>query len=164
MTWSHSLIVIQRTWDVLDRHEGWLLIDYKYLDPSLNLSTLIASTKLQYSNICPPMWKKSLRYKKMRQIDQSLPLDKFLEITSSLNHRQTSVLTQLRTGHILINKHLHRIGKSDMPYCPQFTCPRYAQERHQLVTKLPLLPFFSLFSLSISYDNAFLCYHVTFCP
>ena len=95
-------------------------------------------------------WKRSPRFKKLRQIDQSLPSDKFLEITSSLNCRQASLLTQLRTGHIPINKHLHRIQKSDTLYCLQytciqatkdirhliFTCPRYTQERYQLIQRI----------------------------
>jgi len=95
-------------------------------------------------------WKKSPRYKKMRQINLSLLSNKFLEITSSINCRQASILTQLRTGHIPINAHLHKIQKSNMPYCPQytciqamedihhliFTCPKYTQERHQLILRI----------------------------
>jgi len=90
-------------------------------------------------------WQKSPRFKKTRLIDPSFPSAKYLEITSSLNRRQASILTQLRTGHAPINMHLHRIQKSVTPYCPQFTCvqatedirhlmftcPRYIQERYQ---------------------------------
>ena len=44
-------------------------------------------------------------------IDPSLPSDKYLKITNSLNRGQISILTQLRTGHAPINKRLHRIRK-----------------------------------------------------
>jgi len=74
------------------------------------------------------------------------PITSLGQITSSLNRRQTSVLTQLRTAHAPINKHLHRIRKNDTPNCPQatcrgitedvhhlvFTCPRYTHERYHL--------------------------------
>jgi len=95
-------------------------------------------------------WQRSPRFRKTRLIDPSFPSAKYIEITSSLNRRQASILTQLRTGHAPINQHLHRIGKSDTPYCPQstciratedirhliFTCPRYAQERYHLTQKI----------------------------
>ena len=95
-------------------------------------------------------WQKSPRFKRTRIIDPSFPSAKYLEITSSLNRRQASILTQLRTGHAPINMHLYRIQKSDTPYCPQFTCvqatedirhlmftcPRYIQERYRLTQRI----------------------------
>ena len=51
---------------------------------------------------------------------------------------------QLRTGHIPLNRFLHRIGKTDSPTCPAcraadetvlhylLDCPGYAHERHGL--------------------------------
>jgi len=95
-------------------------------------------------------WKKSPRFKKTRRIDPSFPSDKYITITSSLNRRQTSILTQLRTGHAPINAHLHRIRKNNTPNCPQatcrgitedkhhllFTCPRYVHERYQLTQRI----------------------------
>jgi hypothetical protein len=95
-------------------------------------------------------WKGSPRYKKMKCIDLSLPSDKYLNITSSLNHRQTALLMQLCTGHAPINRHLHMIHKNNMPNCPQntcrntiedihhliFTCPRYMQAQYHLRGKI----------------------------
>ncbi|KIO14581.1 hypothetical protein M404DRAFT_101526, partial [Pisolithus tinctorius Marx 270] len=62
-----------------------------------------------------------------------------------LPKRQTSLYIQLRTGHIPLNKHLHRIGRSDTPMCLQcggtsqesvhhylFQCARYVRECHIL--------------------------------
>ncbi|KAG1765895.1 hypothetical protein EDD22DRAFT_774520, partial [Suillus occidentalis] len=54
-------------------------------------------------------------------------------------------LIQLCTGHILLNKHLHRISKSPSPLCPSckkqeesvhhflLSCPTYA--RHHTIIK-----------------------------
>src|SRR5258708_29887146 len=95
-------------------------------------------------------WKSLPRFENLSHIDPSLPLNKYLNITSSLNCRQTSVLTQLCTGHAPINKHLHQIGKNALPYCPQatcmnitedlhhilFTCPQYTQARYHLTCSI----------------------------
>ena len=56
---------------------------------------------------------------------------------------------QMRSGHIALNKHLHRIGRSDTPSCLQcnsgtqetvhhmlYECMRYNRERHVLRNKL----------------------------
>ncbi len=40
-------------------------------------------------------WKKSKCYKQIKFIDSSFPSSKYIQATSSLNRRQTSVLTQL---------------------------------------------------------------------
>ncbi|KAF8584210.1 hypothetical protein K439DRAFT_1346665, partial [Ramaria rubella] len=57
-------------------------------------------------------------------------------------------LLQLRTGHIPLNQHLHRIGKSTTPKCPHcpfqnetvhkfpMLCPSYAAQRYQMEKKL----------------------------
>ena len=82
-------------------------------------------------------WRESPRFKKTKHIDPSLPSDKYLKITSSLNRRQTSLLTQLRTGHAPINKHLHRIGKNDTPNCPQATCRGITEDVHHLIFTCP---------------------------
>ena len=59
-----------------------------------------------------------------------------------------SVLTQLRTGHIPLNEHLHRIKLSETPYCPYcprtlesinhflLHCSKYIIHRHTLVSAL----------------------------
>jgi hypothetical protein len=86
----------------------------------------------------------------MKCIDLSLPSDKYLNITSSLNCRQMALLMQLLTGHAPINRHLHMIHKNDTPNCPQsrckssiedihhliFTCPKYMQARYHLREKI----------------------------
>jgi len=65
------------------------------------------------------------------------PLTTIEQITSSLNRRQISILTQLHTGHAPINKHLHRIRKNDTPYCPQGTCTGITEDIRQLIFTCP---------------------------
>ena len=93
-------------------------------------------------------WKGSKRYKRIKEIDPSLPSARFLKATVCLNRCQTSVLTQLRIGHIPLNKHLHLINRNDNPYCNHGTnapkdvehfilhCSKYAIQRHELVTSI----------------------------
>ncbi|KAJ6507032.1 hypothetical protein C8R45DRAFT_802455, partial [Mycena sanguinolenta] len=56
-------------------------------------------------------------------------------------------LTQLRTGHISLNAHLHRFGATPSPSCPQclvpetvahylLSCPLYRRQRLQLIVRL----------------------------
>ena len=90
-------------------------------------------------------WKGSKRYKRIKFIDSSFPSMKYIQATSGLNRRQTSVLTQLRTGHIPLNGHLHCIGKTESSHCNHclnmvedvphllFHCNKYAIQRHGLV-------------------------------
>ena len=90
-------------------------------------------------------WKRSKRYGKIRSIDPSLPSSKYIQATSGLNRRQTSILTQLRTGHIPLNGHLFCINRIEVPQCPHcpiaiedvahflFNCNKYMIQRHRLV-------------------------------
>ncbi|KNZ74023.1 hypothetical protein J132_08677, partial [Termitomyces sp. J132] len=60
-----------------------------------------------------------------------------------LNHKQSAILMQFRTGHIPLNQYLFHIKHSEMPACPHcwelavktirhflFECPQY-QYKHQ---------------------------------
>ncbi|KAG2156408.1 hypothetical protein DEU56DRAFT_695682, partial [Suillus clintonianus] len=67
-----------------------------------------------------------------------------LKLTAHYPKRLTSLLISLRTHHIPLNKHLHRLTKADSPHCPHcpqaeetihhylFACPQYQRERHIL--------------------------------
>ena len=94
-------------------------------------------------------WKSSKRYAHLSRIDPSAPSKKFLSITSHLPKSKAGIVYQLRSGHVALNKHLHRINKSDTPSCLQceagppetvhhflFDCPRYDRERHRLRNSL----------------------------
>jgi ribonuclease HI len=94
-------------------------------------------------------WKESPRYALLRPIDKSAPSKKFLSLVKGLDRRQASLLSQLRTGHIGLNRHLFRIRKVESPVCPHcrgitvetvkhvlLDCPFYRRERHVLQIKL----------------------------
>src|SRR5258706_9659200 len=90
-------------------------------------------------------WKRSKRYRRIKSIDPSFPSSKYILATDGLNRKHTSVLTQLRTGHIPLNGHLFRINKADSPHCSHcpnmvedvphllFHCNKYAIQRHRFV-------------------------------
>ncbi|KAF9018646.1 hypothetical protein BDZ89DRAFT_889992, partial [Hymenopellis radicata] len=57
--------------------------------------------------------------------------------------RGTCILNQLRSGHVGLNRHLHRIGAAPSPMCESclvpetiphllLLCPRYAEQRRHL--------------------------------
>jgi len=94
-------------------------------------------------------WKNSPRHPHIEALDPSQMPNSFLRLTGHLKKKHTSIYIQLRTGHIPLNKHLHRIKKSTTPECLQcgdnqietvhhylFDCPRYNRERHVLRQKL----------------------------
>ncbi|OAX43629.1 hypothetical protein K503DRAFT_853199 [Rhizopogon vinicolor AM-OR11-026] len=61
----------------------------------------------------------SPRFPALQAIDASAPSKKFAEITERLPRRHSLLLFQLRTGHVPLNKYLHRISKSDTARCPK---------------------------------------------
>jgi ribonuclease HI len=50
-------------------------------------------------------WRKSQRHAKAAKIDESMPSMKFLALTRMLPRTKASLMLQLRTGHIALNKH-----------------------------------------------------------
>ena len=94
-------------------------------------------------------WKSSPRYPRLKDIDKNLPSKNFLRLVNDLDRRQSSIIAQLRTGHIPLNQHLFRIRRSETPTCPHcqgltvetvrhylLICPHYQHERHILRQKL----------------------------
>ncbi|KAG2052019.1 hypothetical protein BDR06DRAFT_938349 [Suillus hirtellus] len=77
-----------------------------------------------------------------------MPSEKYIKLVNGLPKRTSSIYIQLRTRHIPLNHHLHRISKSNSPNCPicpgtketihhyLFDCPQYRQERHILSNAL----------------------------
>ena len=77
-----------------------------------------------------------------------MPSKQFWKLAGKLNHRQMSMLVQLRTGHVPLQKHLFRIAKVDNPTCPHcrqgeesvhhflFECAAWQRERWHMSNKL----------------------------
>jgi ribonuclease HI len=91
------------------------------------------------------IWRRSPRFRKMQEIDRSLPSGKFLKLTENLSRHQASLLMQLRTGHAPLQDHLYRLRKAESPTCPNcgreretahhflMQCPTFGAQRRQLV-------------------------------
>ncbi|KAF7357192.1 RNA-directed DNA polymerase from transposon X-element [Mycena sanguinolenta] len=89
-------------------------------------------------------WKKSPRYHRIKPYDPSLPSNKFVKLTERMPRKLAVILVQLRTGHTILNKHLHRINRADSPICPcckradetiihyLLHCPAHADARSEL--------------------------------
>jgi hypothetical protein len=86
-------------------------------------------------------WQKSPRHERMKRIDPAPPSDKFSKQTSEMLRKHASLLFQLRSGHIPLNKHLHRIQKADSPTCPcchqhnetVMHCPAHKNARNEMI-------------------------------
>jgi len=86
----------------------------------------------------------SPRLTTLRTIDQSAPSNKFAAKITSLPRKHSSLLFQLRMGHIALNKHLHRISKSQSAKCKNcnahietvhhflLVCPTFTRQRDAL--------------------------------
>ena len=70
-------------------------------------------------------WQASPRYVWLNKIDDLFPLKHFLKNISALSRAQVSLVTQLQTRHVPLNKHLHNIHKAASPICP---CCRQANK------------------------------------
>jgi ribonuclease HI len=94
-------------------------------------------------------WKSSPRANLLRSINNSTPSKKYLRLIAGLNRRQSSILFQLRTGHIGLNHHLFCICRSESPICPNcqgfavkmvkhylLECSFFQRERFMLRRKL----------------------------
>jgi hypothetical protein len=64
------------------------------------------------------IWQKSPRFGKMEKTDPTTPSNKYIKLITNLPRKLASILTQLRTGHAPLAKHLHHIGKCNSPICP----------------------------------------------
>ena len=83
---------------------------------------------------CQRLWK----------IDPSMPSPRFRKDTTNIDCWHASMLIQLRTGHIPLQKHLHRLGHANSPSCLAchreeetvhhyiMTCPAYTRQRKWL--------------------------------
>ncbi|KIK80713.1 hypothetical protein PAXRUDRAFT_36112 [Paxillus rubicundulus Ve08.2h10] len=67
------------------------------------------------------LWAKSPRHAHTLKYDKNLLSGSFMKLASNLPRRHASILVWLRTKHVLLNAHLHKITKADSSDCPH--CP-----------------------------------------
>ena len=91
------------------------------LPPSLRkkLPSSISATKQHHEASLQSLWRvawcKSTHYDHINSIDTTTPSRTFMKLNKNLGKKHTAMYTQLRTGHISLNKHLHRFKRSDTP-------------------------------------------------
>ena len=115
----------------------------------VSVSTLWQELKSKIQKCWACQWRTSPQYHQMRALDKMMPSKKWLKLAASLSCSQASIILQLHTGHIGLNKFLHWIKWADTPFCPSgnndsietinhflFKCHHYWQEQHILQTKL----------------------------
>ena len=115
----------------------------------INTSALKQKHKEDLNSRWKKTWSKSPWHDHLARINNSAPSKKYLKATGFMPKSCSSILFQLHTGHIVLNKHLHRINKSESPNCFQcplgvpemvhhflFDCPRYKRERFILRRKI----------------------------
>jgi ribonuclease HI len=81
------------------------------------------------------LWEKSPRHNRMNKTDPTSPSNAYIKLITNLPRRLASTLTQLRTGHAPLAKHLHRIKKNDSPICP--ACLQCPETVHHLILHCP---------------------------
>ena len=113
-----------------------------------NKSALIQNHNALVKTKAKNTFASSQRGKRMHQIDPSLPSAKFSTLVHFLPRHHASAIMQLRTGHVPLNHHLAKIGKTPSPACPScgaayetvhhflFLCPAYEESRHALRAKV----------------------------
>jgi hypothetical protein len=83
----------------------------------------------------------------MLMIDPSMPSKSFEKLANRLARRHAALLIQLWSGHVPLNKYLHKIGKAVSPMCAEcgkeesvhhylLTCKRYEELRRKMEHKL----------------------------
>ena len=98
------------------RNEHYRLIRGIPDSKSATKQALKAKTRREYEK----EFRRSARYDKVIKYDTKAPSPSFRKMSAKLTRRQTSILIQLRTGHVPLQAYLHRFKLSDTPECP--TC------------------------------------------
>src|SRR6266481_1078106 len=68
-------------------------------------------------------WARSPRHRKTSRIDLGMPSRKSFHIITNRPRQATSILTQLRTGHVTLQLFLKKIKASDSALCPRCIAP-----------------------------------------
>ena len=103
----------------------------------ISKSALSASFNIALKQKAKSDLAESPRYRRMMEVDPSLPSPNFLKLITGLTRKQATILFQLRSGHAPLNKHLHRIGKSTTPISPR--CKRQEETTLHFLLLCPSL-------------------------
>lgn len=110
-------------------------------------AAVVAAKREQFNRLWRQQWQKSPKCRFVKKIDNAHPPSKAIhKIFEDLSRAECSVLAQLRTAHIGLNHHLHRMGTTttaDCPHCavPEtvshylLSCRRFAAQRSILLTQ-----------------------------
>ena len=79
----------------------------------IGISTAKQRHREEILGLWAKQWRASKRYTHLSHIDLSAPSKRFIKIVNHLPKSQTGILYQLRSGHVTLNKHLHRLNCSD---------------------------------------------------
>ncbi|KAG2121945.1 hypothetical protein DEU56DRAFT_692387, partial [Suillus clintonianus] len=102
----------------------------------------------QIKNEAKDVLRKSPRFQKLASIDPSAPSKHYASLVDGLPRRQSSLIFQLRSGHVPLNKHLHRTAKAPSPTCSScrqkeesvfhfiLECPTHTFHRNAMRTAL----------------------------
>jgi hypothetical protein len=71
----------------------------------------------------------------MKNTNPNASSGKYLQLITPLPRKLVSILTQLRTGHVRLAKHLHCLGKYDSPKCP--ACQQSNETIQHLILPCP---------------------------
>ena len=99
-------------------------------------------------------WRRSTRGIKMAQLDDTIPSNAFLDTINNtkITRQASSLLSQLRIGHIPLNSYLYKFKLVNSSRCPAcgaavesihhflLTCPNYSYERWPLIQKTGRTP------------------------
>jgi ribonuclease HI len=107
----------------------------------------IAAGSMEFTKRWDAEWASSPRRRRLALYDDTAPSKSIARMYEDLTRPQCSILTQLRTGHIGLNTHLHRFGAALSPTCahcsaletvPHFllACPAHRRQRLQLIIRL----------------------------
>lgn len=102
-------------------------------------------------------WLDSPRREKLKKFTEDFPLTNSRWVMRGLSRAQTSLILQIKSGHIQLNLHLHRMKKIDSSKCPEcgtadenvhhfiFDCPAYINKRLDLLAQTKKLDYVTLF-------------------
>ena len=113
-----------------------------------NPTSLVKTAWARAKRIMEQQWKQTKRQKEMAKKVADTRPQHYQKLTKDLPRVHTSILIQLRTGHIPLQAHLYRIQRADTPTCPTchnhpetvehylLHCPTYDEQRKVVRHKL----------------------------